>query len=179
MFTYVCTHIDCKICFVFFSERNTYNISESSVDITSDSCSDQELEYLPPTKLSKIKEEKVKEFLTQRMDAPSTVCLEGRSKSEFMDAPSSSTYLGAAEDSRTANGERTYVPSSSIRVLENSAKSIAKASITEELFGCLAKKVNEANLTTQQINDIEHSVCLLVYTRLANYNRDCNNFAKN
>ncbi|TMW45241.1 hypothetical protein DOY81_009676 [Sarcophaga bullata] len=96
---------------------NTYNISESSVEITSDSGSDQELEYLPPTKLSKMKVEK-EECLTQCVDASSTVCVEDTSQSEFMDAPSSSTYLGEAEDSRRTNDEQTDVPSSSIRVVK-------------------------------------------------------------
>lgn len=156
-------------CVLFFSQRNSCNTSENAFDMTSDSCSDHGLEYFSPTKLSKIKVENMEEFFTNYMNEPSTECVDAP-KSEYMDVPSSSTFGGEVDNLKATNEE--HPPSSSIKILENSAKSIVSISITEELFRCLAKKVNEANLTQQQRNDIESSVCSLVYSKLANYSKD-------
>ncbi|XP_073841547.1 uncharacterized protein [Musca autumnalis] len=43
--------------------------------------------------------------------------------------------------------------------------------VTVQLFQLLGKKVVQSNLSTSQINDIENSVCSLIYSKLAEYDK--------
>lgn len=56
--------------------------------------------------------------------------------------------------------------------LESASASInklseSKTSSTSQLFESLATKINEANLTTSEIYEVESAVCSLVYSKLA------------
>ncbi|XP_065370148.1 uncharacterized protein LOC135962253 [Calliphora vicina] len=160
------------------ADMTACHISESSLDKTTDSFSETDVSFSKKRKL-----EHNDNSWRDPIDEPS---------SSFVIIPNNTTKNDLSQDYWTTNpeqpephsdndcqssdscspGEKTIDNSETITTTNKTKsrrKRKGKTNCTMQLFQCLANKISDSNLTVEQKNHIEISVCRLVYSKIIEY----------
>ncbi|XP_023296823.2 uncharacterized protein LOC111679479 [Lucilia cuprina] len=152
--------------FTFLDELNpaeftSHNISESSLDITAEYCSDLEDSYFEDSSQDPF------ELTDSTANIKATQQAETNSTKDYQISERSNKRKRFTTEYSTQDSEI-------VSTTKRKTKQMAK-NCTMQLFQCLANKLSESNLTEEQKNIIESSVCRLVYSKIMEYTKESAN----
>lgn len=169
------------------SNNNSQHNSESFANNTNDTYSDSEFPTLKQPKLE-ISIENENNSWDEPLSPPRLISKSSNVSTEVAttSAPdvkhednennSWEDPLSPAETSATTENTPIVINAASTGInslkYRHKRKYKQKTNCTMQLFQCLANKITETNLTSEQRNAIENAVCNLVYGKIAEYTVD-------